>query len=177
MLFYFLVIYMIKTEVLSAKRQASERLVEKFNFSKKNKLLGLIVLSNEKVLEKFLPWIIWLWANFIVICDRKLFTKWDNIIYLQNKDGLDLDWFNFIICDNDFPNLEKLLSKWVVPIIIRDNYLSSILQEFNPMKWEWNAFIYDIYDEWSIFYALVKYVENTRFPFDNKVLVENVFKI
>jgi hypothetical protein len=46
---------MIKTEVLSAKRQASERLVEKFNFSKKNKLLGLIVLSNEKVLEKFLP--------------------------------------------------------------------------------------------------------------------------
>jgi hypothetical protein len=45
------------------------------------------------------------------------------------------------------------------------------------MKSEGNAFLYDMYDEWSIFYALIKYVENTKFPFDNKALIENVYKI
>jgi hypothetical protein len=45
---------MIRNEVFTAKKQASQRLVEKFNFPKKNKFLGLIGLSNEKVLERLL---------------------------------------------------------------------------------------------------------------------------
>jgi len=45
---------MIKNEVLNAKKQANQRLAEKFNFPRKNKFLGMIVLSNEKVLEKFI---------------------------------------------------------------------------------------------------------------------------
>jgi hypothetical protein len=167
---------MIRNEVFTAKKQASQRLVEKFNFPKKNKFLGLIVLSNEKVLERLLFGIASLWVNFIVISDREFPTKSENILYLKTKEGIE-EGLDFIVCDNDFANLEKLLSKWVVPISIKDNYLSSILQEFNPMKSEGNAFLYDMYDEWSIFYALIKYVENTKFPFDNKALIENVYKI
>lgn len=163
--------------MLNAKKQANQRLAEKFNFPRKNKFLGMIVLSNEKVLEKFISGIASLWVNFIIISDREFSTKNENIVYLKSKEGIEQEGLDFIVCDNDFTNLEKFLSKWVVPIAIKDSYLSSILQEFNPMKSEGNAFLYDMYDEWSIFYALIKYIENTKFPFDNKVLVENVFKI
>jgi len=55
--------------------------------------------------------------------------------------------------------------------------LSALLKEFNPMKGEGNAFIYEKENIWCIFYAFIRYLENSKFPFDNKILVQNVIKL
>ena len=42
------------------------------------------------------------------------------------------------------------------------------------MKDEGNAYLYDEDNEWSVFYALARYLENYKISFDNKNLVKNV---
>jgi hypothetical protein len=69
------------------------------------------------------------------------------------------------------------LQAWIVPIISSKNPLNSILKEFNPMRNEWNSYLFEQDDRWAIFYALVRYLENFKFPFDNKNLVKNVLNI
>ena len=41
----------------------------------------------------------------------------------------------------------------------------------------WNSFLYDSDIMWSMFYALVGYLENSKFSFDNKNLVKNVLEV
>ena len=44
--------------------------------------------------------------------------------------------------------------------------MNSILKEFNPLKNEGNSFHYDELNHWAIFYTIVRYMENYKFPFD-----------
>jgi hypothetical protein len=74
-------------------------------------------------------------------------------------------------------NLSKYLKLWIVPIISANNTLKSVLREFNPMKNEWNAYIFQENNEWHIFYAIARYLENSKFPFDNKNLTKNVIEL
>jgi hypothetical protein len=104
-------------------------------------------------------------------------TLWKNIIATGKIETKELIGFDFILCDEDIKDLNKYLSNWIVPIIPLENPFSSILQEFNPMRNEWNAYIFNKEDKRSIFYAIVRYIENSKFPFDNKNLVKNVLDV
>jgi hypothetical protein len=61
-----------------------------------------------------------------------------------------------------------------VPIVSSNNYLSSLLKEFDAKASSGNAFLYDNMDSYSVFYALIRYLENKKFPYDNKILVKNL---
>lgn len=62
----------------------------------------------------------------------------------------------------------------VTPLINEKNYLGSILQEFSAGRGEGNAYLYEKGNSWSAYYALVRYLENHKFPYDNRNLVKNV---
>jgi hypothetical protein len=44
------------------------------------------------------------------------------------------------------------------------------------MKFEGNAFLFDEKNEYQIFAALIRFLENVRYPGDKKTLLQNVMK-
>ena len=64
----------------------------------------------------------------------------------------------------------------IIPIIPTENPLKKSLMEFNPMKFEWNAFLFEKTDKFQMFATLVRYLENIRYPGDKRVLLQNVGK-
>ncbi|MBF0913876.1 hypothetical protein HXK64_02895 [Candidatus Gracilibacteria bacterium] len=79
-----------------------------------------------------------------------------------------------MICDKEASSLKKYLEKGVTPIISKNNPLKSILKEFDPAKNIGNSFLFESENKWQIFYSLVRYLENYKFPFDNRNLVKNI---
>lgn len=167
---------MTQKVLITRKKEVSLELVKKYDLPKGNKLLWLVKLRNRNVVENLISWLSNLPVNFLVIADFEV-TEYKNIKKIQNILDTEIDWLDFIICDKDIEKLEVYCKKWVVPIIEDKNYLSSMLSEFNPIKNEWNSFIYGTLNEWNIFYALIRYMENSKFSFDNKNLIHNVSNI
>ena len=74
------------------------------------------------------------------------------------------------ILDETIP-VGTLMENMVVPIVpVWDKRFS----DFNPMKFEGNAFLYESVDEYQIFASLVRYLENVRYPGDKRTLLKNV---
>ena len=144
-------------KIFSAKKEYNLKLKEKYWFLIKEKAIWLVKLSNK----------------YLIIELRDAFLDLPVAFIIESY----LVWLDFVICDKDISSLKKYLENWVTPIISQNNPLKSILKEFNPIKNEWNSFIYENENKWSIFYSLVRYLENYKFPFDNKNLVKNILNI
>ncbi len=69
----------------------------------------------------------------------------------------------------------ELSSHRVVPIVPVSN--SKIFAEFDPMKFEGNAFIFEKVDQFQMFEKLIRALENMRYAGDKRMLLENVEKI
>lgn len=156
------------------KKCALESIVNNYNLPKKNKSLWLVFLREWDVKETLIDWLSELGVNFLSLDKEPKKREQNNIYSLSSLDDIDLIGLDFVITDSDSHKLEDFLKNGVVPIISKENYLTALLKEFNPMKGEWNAFIYEKDNVWSIFYAFIRYLENSKFPFDNKTLVQNV---
>ena len=153
---------------------------KEYPLMKKFKPIGLIKLENKDVLKDLRDGLLHIPAWFIIEVTwvRDLNEEiWANILAVWEVKADLIAWFDFIVCDDDIKNLENYLKWGVVPIIHKNNHLHTILKDFNPIKNDGNAFLYDAYNKWSIFTAIVRYMENYKFPFDNKNLVENVLSI
>ena len=70
--------------------------------------------------------------------------------------------------------MATLTENTVVPIVPSQSPYSAKLSEFNPMKFEGNAFLFDKVNQYQMFAALVRYLENIRYPGDKRTLVKNV---
>lgn len=164
--------------ILSEKRVNNLEIKTNFGLTHKYKPLWLVKLSNKNLIENLIDWLENLWAWFVIIWDFIDIKNSSNNIIITNEIKADyLSWFDFILSDDNLENITLYSSKWITPIILRVNHLWNILKEFNPLKNEWNSFLYDESNEWSIFYSLVRYLENYKFPYDNKNLVKNVLNI
>lgn len=161
------------SELIREKRKLSENIKNLYSLPKKNKALGLIKLKNIELINKLQFWLKELPVNFIIDTKENIESLNSNIWISNNTNKLDY-WFDFIVCDNTIENICNYFWKWVTPIIIKDSHLSNIITEFNPLKNEWNSYLYEKEDEWNIFYAIARYLENYKFPFDNKNLVKNI---
>ncbi|PID86240.1 hypothetical protein CSB08_01450 [Candidatus Gracilibacteria bacterium] len=161
------------SQLLKEKKLNSRLIKENYNFLKKNKALGIILISDINVLEQLLVGCRALPVNFVVYTKNNFDIDANNIVFSES-DEIN-SGFDFIVTDNNVVGIDNYLKKGIVPIIPEKNYMRSILKEFNPMKNEGNSFFYDNSDAWSIFYSIVRYLENYKFSFDNKNLVKNVF--
>lgn len=166
------------TTIFSDKKSNSEKIKKQYGILMKYKPVWLIILSDSNILSELIEWLKTLQSGVIVYSK----TLWEiklseNVVVTSNIDEQLLVWFDFVLCDDEIQNLWKYLEKWIVPIVTRKNHMSSLLREFNPLKNEWNAFFYDETNVWNIFYSLIRYLENYKFPFDNKNLVNNILKV
>ena len=164
--------------VLKEKREKNILIKKNFWLLQKYKALGLIKITNKSLIKDLRDGLVVLPACFVICMEWVETDKiWKNIVATSDISESDLIWFDFIIWDDELENLNKFLELWITPIVSETNPLHSILKEFNPVKNEWNSYIYQTLDKWSIFYSLVKYLENYKFSFDNKNLVKNVLAI
>lgn len=144
----------------------------------KHKSLWLIKLTNKTLIKDLRDWLLVLPSCFVVFVEWLEFEKlWDNIVATWELKESDFIGFDFIVCDENIENINSYFENWITPLMPQKSHINSLLKEFNPMKNEWNSFLFESTDKWTIFYALVRYLENYKFPFDNKNLVKNVINI
>lgn len=166
----------MEKNIFTTKKETNKSIKNKLGLVCTNKALWIIKLSNQNITLELIEWLKTIPVCFVILWEKNEKIS-DNIILVSNIKNDDLIAFDFIICDDEIKNLTNYLSNWITPIILRDNHMSSILKEFNPLKNEWNAFFYEQLNKWSIFYTIARYMENYKFPFDNKNLVKNILKL
>ena len=159
-------------KIISDKSEIKKQLLQTLWVKGKPRALGL-VCNDLHVDDDFITGLAECNADFV-------FTAWEemlgNNIRTVNSDVIagKIEGFDFFLCSGESEWLQDFLEKGVVPIIHKKNTLSSLLKDFNPIKWEGNAFLYEENNKWSVYAALVKYLENYKFPYDNKNLVKNI---
>jgi len=166
-------------QVLREKKELSIKLKKEFKLPLKNKALWLIKLTNKTLLQKLYFWLANLPIDFVIIWDfwkEWIDEKFKNIYICDKIEDNDLIWFDFVVFDSTDTDLSKYNKNWIVCLSPADNQFQSILKEYNPMKNDWNAYLYDDFNEWSIFHAIARYLENYKITFDNKNLVKNVYE-
>ena len=164
--------------ILKEKKWKRDQIKNKFSLPPKTKAIWLVKISNKSLIKDLRDTFLVLPACFIIEVEWAENEKLgENIIATSKIEPKSLVWFDFIVCDEDIKNMNKYFELWITPIISTKNPLNSILQEFNPIKNEWNAYLFENTEKWNIFYAIVRYLENYKFPFDNKNLVKNVLDI
>ena len=97
-----------------------------------------------------------------------LITDIDNI----SLSGADI-WITDTI-DDTIPLL-ALAQNRVVPVVPLSN--SKQFSEFDPMRFEGNAFIFEQVNQFQIFEKLIRALENMRYSGDRRLLLANVEKM
>lgn len=164
--------------VLKEKKEKNILLKKKLLLSSKNKAIWLIKINSKTLIKELRD------ALLVLPCDFVIEVEWanneklgDNVIAVSKIESSMLIWFDFVVCDDNIDSLKSYFELWITPIISTKNHLSSLLKEFNPVKNEGNSYLFDSLEKWNIFYAIIRYLENYKFPFDNKNLVKNVVNI
>lgn len=164
-------------EVLSKKSTRKEQIRKLLGIKTKSRALGFICPAIQ-MNEDFMEGLSFSEADFVVLEDISGFPSRENIFSMNKEDILESrGGFDFFLCNGETENMQEMLTEWIVPILYEKNYLSWLLQEFNPIKGEGNCFLYKQENKWSMYTALVKYLENYKFPYDNKSLVKNTVQI
>jgi len=165
-------------QIIKQKKELSIKLKREYKLPLKNKALWLIKINNKALLKKLYFWLANLPINFIIVWDFEknwLDENFKNLYVCTDIDKINISAFDFVVLDSETNKISEFSENAVVSISPNDNHFSSILKEYNPMKNEWNAYLYDEFNEWSIFHAITRYLENFKITFDNKNLVKNVF--
>ncbi len=163
------------SSLLVEKKENNVKMKKTLGLLLKHKPLGLIKLTDHSLALELIEWLKTLAAGFVVHiewAETEIVSK--NIVITWEFRDSFLSGFDFVVCDDCISSINTYLEKWIVPVILKENHITWELKEFNPVKSEWNAFLYDELNKWSIFHSIVKYTENYKFPYDNKSLVENV---
>jgi len=171
---------MTLAQILKQKKLKSNELKTKFNLPKKNKALCLVELTNKALLQRLYFWFANLPIDFVIVWDfgkQGNDEQFKNIYVIEKIWEKDLIWFDFVIFDENITDISKYNNNWVVSILPENNHLSAVVEEFQPLKSTWNAYLYSKNNEWSIFWAIARYLENYKITFDNKTLVKNVLDI
>lgn len=164
--------------VIKEKKEKNTEIKKRLGLIQKHKALGLVKITNKALIKDLRDWFLVLPSSFVIQVDWVDVEKlWNNIVATWSIDKNDFIGFDFILCDEDIENLNIYLENGVAPIINSDTHMSAILKEFNPMKNEWNSYLFSSNDKWTIFYSIVRYLENHKYAFDNKNLVKNVLSI
>lgn len=165
------------TENLYAEKKKYSKILKDFlKLNTKNKPTWLILVKDSEDIDFLLDWLEVLSCDFVIKTQKELKEK-INIAYTKDVKKDLLLWFDFIVADNETEGLSEYFSAWIAPIIPSNNHLSSILNEFDPLNSEWNCFLYTEKNKWSMYYSIIRYLENYKFPYDNRNLVKNIISL
>lgn len=159
-------------ELLVSKKTQKKLIKESYSFTAKNKPLWIISVTEDIDLRQLSEWLSFLPWDFLIEGENPG-VDFKNVEFSPNKIKNKIG-FDFIVSDDRTENILEDFSFWLVPIVFVENENSHELEEFNPVATSWNSFIFQNKNIWDIYYSIVKYVENYKFPYDNKALVKNV---
>ncbi len=165
---------MIIDNIFREKKIKKDIIIKDNNLKNSKQALWLIKLDESLINQVFIDALEILPGNFIIITKNNLENK-NNVIFTQNINNIN--WFDFIVCDETETDLISHLKEWIIPIIHYSHHIIKLLSEFNPKKVEWNSFIFENNAICDIYYAIIRYLENYKFPYDNKALVKNVLDV
>ncbi len=167
-------LHMNISELLHQKEEKHDELKVLCDLPRRSKILIAVHFTEKEISEKLLDGFAVLPANFIVFWTDIMEHSAKNVAFIKSHEGFDMTWIDGMLGDCTDIKLEKIMQLGVTPLINEKNYLGSILQEFSAGRGEGNAYLYEKGNSWSAYYALVRYLENHKFPYDNRNLVKNV---
>ena len=165
---------MTLSEILAGKTVARDEYKSEYSLPRRSKILIAVHFTESDMTDEVIKGLSILPANFIIFWKDIKEVEGKNLTYKKSHENFDMQWVDAIICNCNDISLESVMKKWVVPIVNEKNYLGKILQEFHPGRAEGNAYLYEDNSSWSAYYALVRYLENHKFPYDNRNLIKNV---
>lgn len=142
------------------KDQKKEALIRKLGATKSTRAFIYMDVEDEIV------------QNFLLEASKYL-----DIVLIQDYIAEDAPWYDAIITDgvSDI-DLVSIVQQGIVPILSRTHPLIESFREFDPMKFEGNAFIYETVNPYLIFEKLIRYLENIRYAGDKRTLLNNIQK-
>ncbi len=99
------------------------------------------------------------------------------VILITTIDDLSIAGADLWVTDSvtDTIPIADLAKHRVIPVVPVSS--SALFAEFDPMKFEGNAFIFEKVDQFQMFEKLIRALENMRYAGDRRMLLENVEKM
>lgn len=145
------------TNLKNFKEEKRTALQRSYSLAKSTRALVILFLSDETL------------RSFIEEAGKSI-----DVVFIDDTKE-NREWADIFITDNwNLAPLEELIGNVVVPIWPRDWAQEKNMIEFNPMKFEGNAFLFEKNDKYQIFAALVRYLENVKYPGDKRTLLKNL---
>lgn len=141
------------------KEELRSLLLHNRSLPKNTRAIVLSYIQNPEILEFFRVACEAIWVVFIVDIDDTA------------TSGSDI-WITDMI--NDTIPLEILCKNHVIPVVPWELQYKKIFMEFDPMKFEWNAFIFEKKNQFQMFEKLIRAIENMRYAGDKRTLLQNV---
>ena len=163
-------------EILNLKKSKQVLFRNSHKIPSKNKILWLILIDDKTLRNSLIEWFWYLPVDFVFVTKKNL-SDLKNIFCIEKISEEENYAFDFILCDECEDKLLDYLKYWITPIVNKKYYLNHILSEFNSMKNEWNAFLFNEFNKYDIFFAIARYIENYKYPYDNKNLIKNILQI
>jgi len=162
------------SDIIAQKALSRDEIKWKLNLPKRSKILVWIYFNDSALSSEIISGLSILPANFVIFWDLNTSEEHKNISYIKELTSTHYNGLDALLCDCSDTKVERIMEEGVVPIINEKNYLWKILTEFHPGRAEGNAYLYEDNSLWAAYYALIRYLENHKFPYDNRNLVKNV---
>lgn len=141
------------------KEELRSLLLHNRSLPKNTRAIVLSFIQNPEILEFFRVACDAIWVVFISDIDDKAISGSDIWITDTIDDGIPIE----ILCNNH-----------VIPVVPAEIHYKKVFTEFDPMKFEWNAFIFEAKNQFQMFEKLIRAIENMRYAGDKRTLLQNV---
>lgn len=124
--------------------------------------------ASPELLDALTPGLKYLHAHFTVLGDKNTRLK-KAFSAEEGVEGADM----WVVLGDQLPaEFEMITRNGTVPVIRQGIIRDAV--EFNPVKEEGNSFLFEEVNEWTVYAALVRAIENYGFPYDWKNLQNEV---
>lgn len=155
---------------LKQKRQAKKTFAEKYSFSNRKPLVGIILdnelsKTDEECLKNILEGTAHIDVQVVVVADTNLdifYSPHSIFIPYSRGNRKNLLFAADMALSFPFNDVEEMLLNGTIPI----SPSRSEVQDYDPNHETGNSFIYKKEDYWCVFAALVRALETFKFPYD-----------
>lgn len=162
-------------ELRTIKETAKTGLRELHGFPKSAAAVALVSVSDTLKRDFLLEGLSAISVAAIAVTPDEI-PKFRNVAAVEKLTANELYAFDFFLFDGEGEDFDivKCMKAGVCPILPEKNVFSGVLKEFNPMKFEGNAFLFKDDNPFRMFAAAVSYLENVKFPEDRRILLKHV---
>lgn len=162
-------------ELRAIKETAKGGLRETHGFPKSAAAIALVSVGDQAKRDFLLEGFAAIGIAAVAVTTDEI-PKLRNVVTVEKVAPSDLYAFDFFMLDGETEEIDivKCMKAGVVPIIHEKNVFSGVLKDFNPMKFEGNAFLFKDDNQFRMFASAVSYLENVKFPEDRRILLKHV---